>query len=393
MSDNRDRPYLSVVTSSRNDDHGRNMSKRMQVALSSLITQLERYELDSEIILVDYNPPTDKPLLKDDILWPNQTKYCTVRTIVVPASIHNRYKDSDKVPFCGGRAQNVGIRRARGKFVLSTPIDILFANELIKFIAEKNLDENKIYRTDRLDVSREAADIPSLDDRLAFCRENVTWIHTRYGSIPVVRKGKKHLTSKNLQCFDRPPNKKDIWKLHFNGGDLTLMSKEVWCRVRGWPEDDVLSLGAEVVLYGMVYLHGVREEMLQSPCSVYHIEHDSRWRQKITVHPFVKLCFYCLPDRLAISITSVLSPVYRTIASILLRRKTKLDSLDVDHRTLAELRTIVNRMLEGKRPNVFNDINWGLGDEHLEEYVIAKADWDVEAPKSPRLQLQGKDAT
>jgi hypothetical protein len=344
----------------------------MQTSLSSLVSQLERYELDSEIILVDYNPPPDKPLLKDALIWPRQTRFCTIRTVIVPPEIHGRFKDSDKIPFCGSRSQNTGIRRARGEFILSTPIDILFANELIEFIAKRNLDPDKIYRTDRLDVDRKAADILSLDERLEFCRRNVTFIQTRYGSVPVVRKGKNHLASETLTFSGEFPSGKDIWKLHFNGGDFTLMSKETWSRVRGWPEDDVLSLGVEIVLYAMVYLHGVTEEVLQPPCSIYHIEHDSRWNRKY-VHPFVKLCFYCLPDKLAIDLISTIGPLYGEITSFLWKKRNKLDALDVDYRSWQERIATVRQMLTGQIPAVFNDENWGFGGENLKEYSIVKA--------------------
>ena len=60
-------PYLSIVIASRNDEHGGNALPRMQVALNGLLDQLERYRIESELILVDWNPPTDKPWLKDII--------------------------------------------------------------------------------------------------------------------------------------------------------------------------------------------------------------------------------------------------------------------------------------------------------------------------------------
>ena len=73
-------PYLSVISCSRNDDHGGSMHKRMQTSLNALIEQLERFRIESEIILVDYNPPQGKPLcdVRSTILWPERlgALYC-----------------------------------------------------------------------------------------------------------------------------------------------------------------------------------------------------------------------------------------------------------------------------------------------------------------------------
>lgn len=38
-------PYLSIVITSRNDDHGGNMLQRMQVSLSGLLEQLEKHKI------------------------------------------------------------------------------------------------------------------------------------------------------------------------------------------------------------------------------------------------------------------------------------------------------------------------------------------------------------
>ncbi len=81
----RGEPYLSLVVAARNDDHGGNMLARMQGMLDSWIGQAERYGLQSEIVVVEWNPPADRPRLKDSLRWPSQPKYCEVRLIEVPA--------------------------------------------------------------------------------------------------------------------------------------------------------------------------------------------------------------------------------------------------------------------------------------------------------------------
>ena len=131
---NQDIPYLSTVLFSRNDDHGSNMFLRMQLCIGTLISQMEKYQIPSELILVEWNPPENKPLLKDVFPWPKVLNYCKIKVIIVPQEIHNRYEHSDLFPMHTKIAPNVGIRRARGRFVLSTSVDCLLSDELVKFI-------------------------------------------------------------------------------------------------------------------------------------------------------------------------------------------------------------------------------------------------------------------
>jgi len=268
-------------------------------------------------------------------------------------------------------AQNVGLRRARGKFVLATPIDILFPNKLIEFIADENLESNKIYRTDRYDVSRKVLEVSSLDERLAFCRENTIWIHTRYGTIPIVRK-KRHLTSKNL---DFNVKSEKLPRLHTNGPDLLLMSKEVWHSLRGFPEVDTLALYVDGLLCYMAYLSGIREKILPKLCLIYHIDHESRWRN-IKPSLYEKILFYCLPDKFALRSRWLLGGMMTRLAPRTLRKKSKLESIGGSHLSYEQYLMMIDEMKNGKRPIVYNSNNWGLGEEELEEYFIVRADWD-----------------
>ena len=51
--------------------------------------------------------------------------------------------DEAKIPFYQMIAKNVGIRRAKGKFVLASNIDIFLDDELMKLISKRSLNENK----------------------------------------------------------------------------------------------------------------------------------------------------------------------------------------------------------------------------------------------------------
>ena len=62
-------PYLSVVATARNDDHGANLLRRVQTFLNALIAQTERRKLPLELVLVDWNPPAGRPPLAEVLQW------------------------------------------------------------------------------------------------------------------------------------------------------------------------------------------------------------------------------------------------------------------------------------------------------------------------------------
>ena len=77
--------------------------------------------------------------------------------IEVPPELHARQKHADILPLYQMIAKNVGIRRARGSFILATNIDILFSDEFFQWLREGALRPGKMYRLDRYDV---ASDVP-----------------------------------------------------------------------------------------------------------------------------------------------------------------------------------------------------------------------------------------
>src|SRR6516225_10229947 len=123
-----DAPQVSFVVTARNDDHGGGFLQRMQVFVTALLAQATRHGLRSELIIVEWNPPLDRPRLADALRWPARPGPCRVRIIEVPPWLHRRYQYSEKLPLFQMIAKNVGIRRARGRYVLCTNADIVFSD-------------------------------------------------------------------------------------------------------------------------------------------------------------------------------------------------------------------------------------------------------------------------
>src|SRR5438045_2020609 len=88
-------PYVSVVVAARNDDHGGNMLGRMQAFLDSWLVQAKRYNLPSEIVIVEWNPPHQRARLQESLRWPEDTHPVSVRFVEVSAEIHRSIPYSD----------------------------------------------------------------------------------------------------------------------------------------------------------------------------------------------------------------------------------------------------------------------------------------------------------
>lgn len=158
-----DSPYLSVVVVSRNDDHGGNPLQRTQLCINSFYEQCNRYELSAELIVIDWNPPSDRPGLGEVIHWPEDRRFIKSRVITVPPEFHRSLAHSDNLPLFQMIGKNVGIRRARGEYVLATNIDILFSEELMEYLSKKPLQHGHSYRVDRFDVDSDVMKKPLID--------------------------------------------------------------------------------------------------------------------------------------------------------------------------------------------------------------------------------------
>src|SRR4030067_966015 len=113
-------------------------------------------------------------------------------------------------------ANNCGIRRARGEYILPAGIDLLYSDDLMAFIAGRNLKSDERYRVSRYDVDRNVVRYDTLPEQLDFCRENVI----------LVKAYKKKHAGKARNAFP---------ELHTSAcGDFQLMSRHYWHLLRGF---------------------------------------------------------------------------------------------------------------------------------------------------------------
>jgi len=289
-------PYLSIVAASRNDDHGGDPLVRTQIFINCFARQCEKYRLPAELILVDWNPVPGRPGLAGVLQLPPEATYCQARVITVPAVLHNQFKYSDRLPFFQMIAKNAGIRRARGKFILATNIDIIFSDELMRHISEQRLDPAKMLRVDRYDIHRDIPLTYTVEQTLDYAWKNPVRSNRRLGPKPLVQ----HLygddwfkrvvepgpeadgLSADVKVVPQgegwaahPSRDAIIDHLHTNAcGDFTLLSHAGWEAIHGYAEFAGYSFNIDSLGLAAAHYAGYEEVALLPPCVCFHIEHS-----------------------------------------------------------------------------------------------------------------------
>ena len=146
-------PYVTFVSYFRNDSYTNDFVLRVKRATHFLVGQLQRAELDSEVILVEWNPPPGRPLIIESLDPLPQGGHVSVRTVVVGKEHHQTFLGSQEWGMNPAAAANVGLRRAQGRFVTPKAADTYLSDEIVATIARRDLHENALYRCDRCDVS------------------------------------------------------------------------------------------------------------------------------------------------------------------------------------------------------------------------------------------------
>jgi hypothetical protein len=347
-------PYLSIVATSRNDDHGGDPLIRTQIFIDNLAKQSSKYKLPVELILVDWNPVSDRPGLASVLNVPDNQEYFNAKVITVPTVVHNRIKYSDKLALFQMIAKNVGIRRASGEFILATNIDILFSDELIHYISRKKLDPLKQYRVDRYDINGGLVPGLSLEQTLEYAWSHPVRSNRRYQPEQLVRHLYGDELFKRICIPDQeyagsfqdvnvvlndnfweihPDRSVEMTHLHTNAcGDFTLLSRKGWDAIRGYPEFEAFSFNIDSM--GVISAHyaGFTEVALLPPCVCFHIEHSvgSGWTPEGESKLFNRL-------RQA----EILNPEWPV------------------------LRPLVNEMREKRVSLEFNNAGWGMADYDL----------------------------
>lgn len=259
-------PYLSVIVVGRNDDYGVNFLGRLNTFIRSLDYQTKEFSNLIELIIVEWNPLSDRPPLRDVIY---QATNFPTRIITVSSEIHQSIGHPSPVLEYYGK--NVGIRRSRGEFCLATNPDIIFSQELINELSRRWLRKECFYRTDRYDFHSNGIDEIDASNIVDWACKRTFQAHLIVDNMswtPQFSNG-----AFNLDCLPRSQVKTQ--GIHTNAaGDFIMAHKEAFWSAKGlWESTDrKYHLDAYSVIR-LAYI-GLRQEIFTSPKCIFHQHHE-----------------------------------------------------------------------------------------------------------------------
>lgn len=237
---------LSIVTVSRNDNHGGNLLYRLQMYIDSLAEYRQLFDWNIEMIVVEWNPPENEIGLELALDIPAGL---LVRIITVPKTIHRKFENWKTVPMFLGVAYNTGVRRAAGDWILTTTQDLIFSEKLARFLANDNFCEQTFYRATRHDVSEAWIHGNDTKEQVDYCAKHV-WR---------VREFAPHQT------------------LHTHAaGDFIMMHRDAWYTLRGYPEWPVLGTYLDGLILHSALACGLRQVAFDNSRCIYHIAHGNQ---------------------------------------------------------------------------------------------------------------------
>ena len=140
-------PYVSIVLTGRNDDHGAEFRTRFFRTLEFNHRELAARGVDHEFVLVEWAPQNGRSLLVDLVAdaVPSLNPDC-FRGIVVDPQYQDAFSLNARMSYLEYIAKNVGIRRAAGMFVLSTNCDVILGRRVLEALEQKTFEPRVIYR-------------------------------------------------------------------------------------------------------------------------------------------------------------------------------------------------------------------------------------------------------
>ena len=253
---------ISVVVSSRNDDHGGGLVPRMNMFMLSLQESARRASIEIDLIIVEWNPPEGRAPLQEVLTFVTAPKF-TTRVVTVPKAYHETLGNSDHFDFFQMLAKNVGVRRARYPWILSTNPDLFYGPSVFQGFVETGQDPNRYYRVPRTDVK--SGKVPPGDYLCQFER----------------------IMLKEIVHHVRP------WidgMLTEACGDFHLVHRSVWDQVYGYPEWPIWSIHLDSLFQSQCFNRGIQQTVLQA--GIYHLDHARSWvvnPEEIKQHPHIEL--------------------------------------------------------------------------------------------------------
>ena len=316
------KPYVTISFANRNDNYGGFLAERIQLFIDYYAFFVKQYPDLFEFVIIDYNPPADKPKLRDAFNWSalGRVIHCEVSQEihqVIPGASSRKIQD-----YIG---RNIGLRYGTAPFAMVLNQDIFISSSIMNEIAQKRLLPNYFYRADRCDFNLEPCKgKPALEfEKLA--EENTFVVHRRHAShyesispevtaqvlskegsrpepgdtvdpalnIVFCTESRARQIKDNMEFGKKqqgtPASHREavyfyhqyyfVFCLHTNAcGDFVIASKEAWAKIHGFPEDTGFYMQTDAYGVFQLFAAGYDQAIFMQPHRIYHADHDRTGR-------------------------------------------------------------------------------------------------------------------
>jgi hypothetical protein len=247
-------PFLSIVITARHDNYGGDFRERIAAPLRFNYERLAERGVRYEVILVEWDPIPERPLLCE-MLGQELPAIAerVLRPIVVASEYQAAMTQNPRAGYLEYVAKNVGIRRASAQLVLVTNADVLLGREVVDAIAERRPQPGIIYRAPRYDI------------KLGVDQSGLRW--------PALEDPANQVRRPVL----RPP------LFSSAAGDFLLADRDTFHRLRGFNEV-YRAARAGIDLNFMVKVHGAGIPIAEIGGPVYHLNHIGSMRVSKALH-------------------------------------------------------------------------------------------------------------
>lgn len=344
-------PYVTISFANRNDNYGGFLAERIQQFIDYYAHFVKRWPDLFEFVIIDYNPPADKPKLRDAFNWSvlGHVMYCEVTP-----EVHNAIPDANIRKIQDYIARNIGLRYGTAPFGMVLNQDIFISSSILEEISKKRLSPFHFYRADRCDFNLESCKGKPAPEFEKLALANTFVVHRRHatnyhdisfnvtgdtltanGSRPepgdtidpnnnvIYCTGARTWNiedrtafSKKTQATSNEPREQYYFHhqyyvthcLHTNAsGDFVIASKEAWAKIHGFPEDPHFYMQTDAYGIFQLFAAGYDQAIFMQPHRIFHADHDRGGRAGFVEPEYVDhekkfneilkgKAFYCFND-------------------------------------------------------------------------------------------------
>ncbi len=316
------KPYVTISFANRNDNYGGFLAERIQLFIDYYAFFVKQYPGLFEFVIIDYNPPSDKPKLRDAFDWKvlGRVIHCEVTTEVhqaIPGASSRKIQD-----YIG---RNIGLRYGTAPFAMVLNQDIFISSSIMNEIAKKRLSAFHFYRADRCDFNLEPCKGKSALEFEKLAEQNTFVVHRRHASnyekismdvtadtlakegsrpepgdtvdpalnIVFCTESRTRQIKDNMEFAQKhepvPATQRaaiyvhqqyyTVFCIHTNAcGDFVIASKEAWEKIRGFPEDTGFYMQTDAYGVFQLFAAGYDQAIFMQPHRIYHADHDRSGR-------------------------------------------------------------------------------------------------------------------